>query len=44
MADERPIEYSGKVLDKRNTLTGPEKGKQGFPKSPKNVAIRDHQK
>ncbi|MGS2777104.1 hypothetical protein ACVBAX_06960 [Robertmurraya sp. GLU-23] len=44
MADERPIEYSGKVLDERNTLTGPDKGKNGFPKTPKNVPIRNNQK
>ena len=44
MSDERPIEYSGKVLDQRNNLTGPDKGKNGFPKSPKHAPIQDGQK
>lgn len=44
MADERPIEYSGKALDQRNTLTGPDQGKNGFPKAPKNAPIRNNQK
>ena len=33
MATRRPVEYSGKVLDQRNTLTGPGStpGEQPFP-------------
>ena len=36
-----PIEYSGKVLDQRNNLTGPDdSGKTGYPKAPKHVVIQ----
>jgi len=43
MADKRPVEFTGNVLDKRNTLTGPddETGKRGYPKRPKNVSIQE---
>ncbi|MFC4801384.1 hypothetical protein ACFPA1_18815 [Neobacillus sp. GCM10023253] len=41
MADKNPIVYSGKVLDQRNTLTGPDdSGKTGYPKPPKHVSIQ----
>ncbi|MCH6264266.1 hypothetical protein [Neobacillus citreus] len=41
MADKNPIEYSGKVLDQRNTLTGPDdSGKPDYPKPPKHVSIQ----
>jgi len=41
MADRNPIEFSGKVLDQRNTLTGPDDaGKGTYPELPKNVAIQ----
>lgn len=38
MATRRPVEYSGKVLDQRNTLTGPGStpGEQPFPQLPDN--------
>lgn len=36
MKDSNPIEFTGKVLDKRNTLTGPDDaGKASFPERPK---------
>ena len=37
----RPVEFSGKVLDQRNNLTGPEAGKATFPELPKNVSIQE---
>jgi hypothetical protein len=37
----RPVEYSGKVLDQRNDLTGPDAGKATFPELPKNVPIQE---
>lgn len=42
MKDSNPIEFTGKVLDKRNTLTGPDdSGKASFPKPPKGrISIR----
>ena len=42
MADKNPVEFTGNVLDKRNTLTGPddETGKRGYPKQPKHVPIK----
>jgi hypothetical protein len=41
MTERNPIEYSGKVLDQRNTLTGPDdSGKAGYPKQPKHVSIK----
>lgn len=41
MADRNPVEFSGEVLDKRNTLTGPDDaGKNGHPKRPQNVSIK----
>ncbi|MCM3571116.1 hypothetical protein [Neobacillus mesonae] len=41
MKNERPIEYSGKVLDQRNTLTGPDDaGKSDYPKRPNHVRIK----
>jgi hypothetical protein len=40
MTDRNPVEFSGKVLDQRNNLTGPEDGdKPSYPKTPKNVSI-----
>lgn len=40
MANRNPVEFTGKVLDKRNTLTGPDdEGKVGHPKRPQNVPI-----
>ncbi|GHH99262.1 hypothetical protein [Neobacillus kokaensis] len=42
MENQRPIEYTGKVLDQRNTLTGPDDaGKSDYPKRPKNVKIKE---
>ncbi|WP_159433423.1 hypothetical protein [Bacillus tuaregi] len=43
MADRTPIEFTGKVLDQRNTLTGPDDaGKSGYPKRPKHVPIKEN--
>lgn len=39
MAGKHPIEYTGKVLDKRNDLTGPEDGKGTYPKRPQHLSI-----
>lgn len=41
--NDNPIEYTGKVLDKRNTLTGPDdSGKGEYPKRPKGrVSIKE---
>lgn len=41
MSDKNPIEYTGKVLDQRNTLTGPDAGEANFPKRPNRVPIQD---
>ncbi len=42
MANRNPVEFTGKVLDKRNTLTGPDdEGKVGHPKRPQNVPIKN---
>ncbi len=41
MSDTNPIEYTGKVLDQRNTLTGPgDNGKTNYPEQPKHVPIQ----
>ncbi|MFJ8244836.1 hypothetical protein [Peribacillus asahii] len=41
MTDINPIKYTGKVLDKRNTLTGPDDaGKRTYPTPPKHVSIQ----
>jgi len=43
MANRNPVEFTGKVLDKRNTLTGPDdEGKNGHPKRPQNVSIKEN--
>lgn len=40
MADINPIEYTGKVLDQRNNLTGPDDpGKRPYPEKPQHVSI-----
>lgn len=47
MPHRNPTEFTGKVLDQRNTLTGPDDaGKGNHPKRPKNVPIQepDHKK
>ena len=42
MSKNNPIEYTGKVLNQRNQLTGPDdSGKASYPKRPKNVPIED---
>ncbi|WP_186328642.1 hypothetical protein [Bacillus sp. X1(2014)] len=41
MPKNNPIEYTGKVLDQRNDLTGPEEGKASYPERPKHVPIQD---
>lgn len=41
MADINPIEYTGKVLDQRNNLTGPDDpGKRPYPEKPQHVSIQ----
>ena len=40
----RPVEYSGKVLNQRNNLTGPEAGAETFPKLPNKVSIQERGK
>ncbi len=41
MANRNPVEYTGKVLDKRNDLTGPDaEGKPSYPERPKHVPIQ----
>ena len=43
MTENNPIKYSGKVLDQRNTLTGPDDiGKAEYPKPPKHVTIQQN--
>ncbi|MFB9988490.1 hypothetical protein [Bacillus benzoevorans] len=46
MATRRPVEYSGKVLDQRNTLTGPGStpGEQPFPQLPDHISIGKQQR
>ncbi|WP_160725923.1 hypothetical protein [Bacillus sp. USDA818B3_A] len=41
MPRNNPIEYTGRVLDQRNDLTGPNDGKATYPERPKNVPIQD---
>ncbi|MBI0579172.1 hypothetical protein IEC97_17515 [Neobacillus cucumis] len=41
MTKNNPIEYTGKVLDQRNDLTGPDDaGKGNYPNPPKKVTIQ----
>ncbi|WP_312471379.1 hypothetical protein [Neobacillus sp.] len=41
MPEKNPIEFTGKVLDQRNTLTGPDDSEKGsYPERPKHVAIQ----
>lgn len=41
MANKNPIEYTGNVLDQRNTLTGPDdSAKASYPERPKQVTIQ----
>lgn len=40
----RPVEYSGKILDHRNDLTGSKAGVETFPKLPNKVSIKDRSK
>ena len=41
MQQKNPIEYTGKVLDQRNDLTGPDdSGKPSYPERPKHVPIQ----
>lgn len=42
MTEQNPIEYTGKVLDQRNDLTGPTKGKGTYPERPKHVSIKQN--
>ncbi|WP_165979170.1 hypothetical protein [Bacillus sp. 7884-1] len=42
MPKNNPIEYTGKVLNQRNQLTGPDdSGKASYPERPQNVSIQD---
>jgi hypothetical protein len=41
MQETNPIEFTEKVLDQRNNLTGPDDpGKPSFPEHPKHVIIK----
>ncbi len=41
LTNENPVEFTGKVLDQRNNLTGPDDGgKVDYPKKPNNVQIQ----
>ncbi|MCM3693645.1 hypothetical protein [Neobacillus niacini] len=41
MPKNNPIEYTGKILNQRNQLTGPDdSGKATYPERPKNVSIQ----
>jgi hypothetical protein len=41
MSDKNPIEYTGRVLDQRNNLTGPDDGdRPTYPERPKHVPIQ----
>jgi hypothetical protein len=41
MSEKNPIEFTGKVLDQRNDLTGPDDpGKPSYPERPKHVSIK----
>ncbi|CRK82752.1 hypothetical protein [Neobacillus massiliamazoniensis] len=45
MSKRNPITYTGKVLDQRNNLTGPDNSdKASYPKRPKNVPIQQPNK
>ena len=39
----RPVEFSGKVLDQRNNLTGPDADKANYPELPKEVSIQKNE-
>mgnify|MGYP007126144340 CR=1 FL=1 len=42
MTNHNPVEFSGKVLDQRNTLTGPDDArKASYPERPKHVPIKE---
>jgi hypothetical protein len=42
MKKEIPVKFTGKVLDQRNDLTGPDdSGKASYPKRPKHVSIQE---
>lgn len=42
LVENNPIQYTGKVLDQRNTLTGPDDAnKANYPKAPKHVPIQN---
>ncbi|WML40005.1 hypothetical protein RCG19_23045 [Neobacillus sp. OS1-2] len=41
MKKQNPIEFNGRVLDQRNTLTGPDDAGKGFyPERPQHVPIQ----
>lgn len=44
MKDSNPVEFTGKVLDQRNDLTGPDQGKASFPEKPKNAPIKEQKR
>ncbi|MFD2443860.1 hypothetical protein ACFSO7_07665 [Bacillus sp. CGMCC 1.16607] len=42
MSNKNPIEFTGNVLDQRNTLTGPnDSNKDDYPKQPQRVTIKE---
>jgi hypothetical protein len=40
MTNRNPVEFTGKVLNQRNDLTGPDKEKASYPVRPKHVPIQ----
>jgi hypothetical protein len=40
VAEKHQVEFTGKVLDQRNDLTGPDAGKANYPERPKHVSIQ----
>lgn len=42
VTNKNPIEYTGKVLDNRNDLTGPNDAEKGsYPERPKHMPIKN---
>lgn len=44
MPNKSPIEFTGKVLDQRNDLTGPDVDKRTYPERPQHVPIEQNSK
>jgi hypothetical protein len=42
MSDKNPIEYTGKVLNQRNNLTGPDdREKSSYPVRPQHIPVKE---